>query len=186
MSHKEEIKINLLNYKFEQKKLKKRIFIETGIYCLIGLLLIGGFFSFDLFKRHQIADLEESNQVLQAELKKTDIQMESLQILKKKQQDFINRRKIAIALIKQRTTFGDVFEEAGELDLSGIILTGINTKKGGASITGISSGHKPMVEFLTWLRESDHFGEVNDMQYQANDDTGEITFTIQTSLEVKQ
>jgi hypothetical protein len=51
------------------------------------------------------------------------------------------------------------------------------------NVRGYASGHRQLIELLQSLQDSEYFSVPANLQMSTNEDTGEISFSMQMSLE---
>ncbi|MEA1962046.1 MAG: hypothetical protein U9N81_12400 [Bacillota bacterium] len=186
MNRSREIQINLLNYKFEKQIARKRIIFEISIYCLIGVLIVGGLFFSTLSKRAQIADLQSANELLAVELQQSNAQTGSL-VSKEKIVEQIKAREDLISNVESKqSNFAVVFEEIGKMSVPGILLIDIDVNDGNVVLNGLAASRSGMVSFLKWIKETFFAGEISDLKYDVNEETGELSFQLLVNLEVSE
>lgn len=186
MNGQPEIQINLINYKLEKKMSAQTTLFEWGIYMLIGLLLLGGIFSYNYGLQKQVKALNNENLSLQNELKQSSVQVSTLQNSQKIEDAIKNRSKLVSALSAKQSNFVPVLDELGQMGDSGLLISNIDVKDGIINVKGYASGHRQLINLMASLRDSDSFSDPANLQMQTTKETGEISFSMQMSLEVKK
>ncbi|HPF21609.1 MAG TPA: PilN domain-containing protein [Syntrophomonas sp.] len=186
MSGQPEVQINLINYKLEQKSTRQTMMKEWGIYLLIALLLVGGLFVYSNSMEKRIAALEKENASLQAELKQTTVQASTTQTGKKIEAAMKTRSLVVHSLQKMQNEYVPVFEELGDLNGSGILFTSIDVQNNTVNTRGYASSHGNLVALLQALRDSEQFSDPANLQLSTDEDTREISFSMQMGLEVEK
>lgn len=184
MNSQPEIQINLINYKLEQKITRKSMFLEWGIYLLIGLLLMGGIFVYNHTLQKQIAALNKENDSLQAELKQTTVQATATQNTKKIEAAIKTRSLVVNSLLKMQNNYLPVFDELGNLNGSGVLFTSIDVQNNTVNAKGYAANHAKLIALLQALQDSEYFSDPANLQISTDEDTREISFSMQMSLEV--
>ena len=179
-----EIQINLINYKIEKQLSIQTAMVEWGIYLLIGLLLLSGIFLFNHGLKNQINTLNKEKMGLQTELKQDTVQVTALQNSQKIEAAINSRSKLVSALSEKQSNFVPVLDELGQMTGSGVLISSIDVKDGTINVTGYASRHSKLIEFLQSLRDSAYFSDPANLQMQTSEVTGEISFSMQMSLEV--
>jgi Tfp pilus assembly protein PilN len=186
MNGQPEIQINLINYKIEKQMSMQTALVEWGIYLLVGLLVLGGIFFFSHTLKNQITALNKENVSLQNELKQSSAQVSALQTSQKIEDAINTRSKLVSSLTAKQSNFVPVLDELGQLDGSGLLISNIDIKPDTINVKGYASGHRQMVNLLQDLRGSDYFSDPANLQLNTSEETGEISFSMQMSLEVKK
>jgi Tfp pilus assembly protein PilN len=183
MNGQPEIQINLINYKLEQKTNRNSMIMEWGIYLLVTILIIGGISFYNHLLENKIEALNNENSNLQTELKQTTVQTSAMQTTKKIEAVVKTRSLLVESLLKQENDYVPFFDELGQLNGSGILLSNIDMQKDRVNIKGYASGHRQMINLLQSLQDSEYFSVPANLQMSTNKDTGEISFSMQMSLE---
>ncbi|NLV20719.1 MAG: PilN domain-containing protein [Syntrophomonadaceae bacterium] len=183
MNSQPEIQINLINYKLEQKISRQTMLLEWGIYLLAGLLVIGGIFLYNQALEKKIEALNQENKVLQAELKQTTVETSAMQTTQKISAAVKTRSLLVNSLLKLQKDYVLVFDELGQLNGSGILISNIDVQNDTVNVKGYASSHRNLINLLQSLRGSEYFSDPANLQLSTNKDTGEISFNMQMSLE---
>jgi len=183
MNGQPEIQINLINYKLEQRFTRKSMFMEWGLYLLVAVLIMGGIFFYNLSLEKQIKALNNESTSLQAELKQTTIQTSAMQTTQKIETAVKTRSLLVNSLLKLQNDYVPFFDELGQLNGSGILLSNIDVKDKTVNIKGYANGHRQLINLLQTLQDSEYFSVPANLQMSTDENTGEISFSMQMSLE---
>jgi len=184
MNGQPEIQINLINYKLEKKTTRNSMFMELGLYLLIAVLIMGGLFFYNHSLVNKINALNKENASLQTELKQTTVQTSVMQTTKKIEAAIKTRSILVNSLLKLQKDYVPYFDELGQLNGSGILLSNIDVQSDKVNVKGYASGHRQLIELLQSLQDSEYFSVPANLQMSTNEETGEISFSMQMSLEV--
>jgi Tfp pilus assembly protein PilN len=183
MNGQPEIQINLINYKLEQKITRKSMVMEWGLYLLVAVLIMGGIFFYNHSLENQIKALSKENAALQAELEQTTVQTAAMQTTKKLETAVKTRSLLVNSLLKLQNDYVPYFDELGQLNGSGILLSNIDVQNDKVNVKGYASGHRQLINLLSSLQDSDYFSVPANLQMSTDKETGEISFSMQMSLE---
>lgn len=157
--------------------------LEWGIYLLAGLLVIGGIFLYNQALEKKIEALNQENKTLQAELKQTTVQTSAMQTTQKISAAVKTRSLLVNSLLKLQKDYVLVFDELGQLNGSGILISNIDVQNDTVNVRGYASSHGKLIALLQSLRDSEYFSDPANLQLSTDKDTGEISFSMQMSLE---
>ena len=183
MNGQPEIQINLINYKLEKKFTRKSMVMEWGLYLLIAGLVIGGLFIYNHSLENQIKALNKENTSLKTELKQTTVQTSAMQTTKKIETAVKTRSLLVNSLVKLQNDYVPFFDELGQLNGSGILLSNIDVQNDKVNVKGYASGHRQLINLLQTLQDSEYFSVPANLQMSTDEETGEISFSMQMSLE---
>lgn len=184
MNSQPEIQINLINYKLEKEISRQSTLLEWGVFVLIGVLVIGGIFFYNHGLQRQIDALNNENISLQSELKQSTVQVSALQTTRKIEAAVKTRGMMVSILTKNQNNFVPVLDELGQMNDSGLLISNIDLQPDTINVKGYAIGHSQLIKLLQSLRDSKYFSDPANLQIATNEDTGEISFSMQMSLEV--
>ncbi len=183
MNGQPEIQINLINYKLEKKFTRKSMVMEWGLYLLVAGLVMGGLFLYNHSLENQIKALNKENTSLKTELKQTTVQTSAMQTTKKIETAVKTRSLLVNSLLKLQNDYVPFFDELGQLNGSGILLSNIDVQNDKVNVKGYASGHRQLINLLQTLQDSEYFSVPANLQMSTDEETGEISFSMQMSLE---
>ncbi|HWQ74931.1 MAG TPA: PilN domain-containing protein [Syntrophomonas sp.] len=186
MNSRPEFKINLINYKLEQKRSRQRKVLERSAYILIGLLLLGGVFLYNHYLTRQTEALHQENASLQTELRQRTVSSVPRQDVQQIKTAIKARSLVVTALQKQQTDFIPVLDALGEYYDADILLNHIDAQSDSIKISGLAGSQSELIRLLQSLNKSESVSDPSNLQINTNKDTGEISFSMQMSLKEVQ
>lgn len=179
MKKNSEAKINLLYYKFEEKRGVQEKKCEYSVYVSIFLILILALGSLYFFQWQNIRDLEAQTIQLEeniAEISDVHVFMETLE--KENEQLKVVRVRVQ-NLEDMQYNVVDLMDELYILSESKVILAKIELKKNHLLINAFTNNTRSFLEFMEKLKISPYFQDPQMINTQVDEENGEVSFNME-------
>lgn len=148
-------KINLLPWREEERKRKKKEFLgivggAAVLMCIVGLVT-------HLFIAGMIEYQGSRNAYLQAEIKKVDAKIKEISELENKKEQLIARMRVIESLQSNRPEVVHLFDELVRLVPEGLYIQSIQQKGKNLTIKGRAQSNARVSAFMRGLEGSDWF-----------------------------
>ena len=145
-------KINLLPWRDELREKRKKQFVAiSSVIAVIGALLVGATW---FFYDQKLSDQEQANQLIVSTNQDLDAQLKSLDGLKEKRKQIIERMKLIQGLQSQRPVVVKLIDELVRVTPSNVYITKFIRAGNKFTIEGRSDSPNTVAEFLRNLESS--------------------------------
>ena len=140
------ILINLLPHREERRKRRKAAFFAgLGVSAIAGLLVVGGWY---LVVQQLMANQQQRNQFLTAEIKKLDVQIKDIASLRAEIDSLKARQRAVEDLQVDRNIPVNLLNELVKQTPQGMYLTTLKQDGGTLNLLGIAQTQERVSEFL--------------------------------------
>lgn len=180
------ISINLIGYKIEEKREKRRRILFFAVSVLLALFLLGGIGLEAKVKHQEAKALKQGIQELQIELQGIDLHSSDHETIDALIQELELRENLVEEIEKEQISYADPLQDLLKADIAGILITNITVKQDSIVFSGYSQHHEALVKLLQCFEQSPYFKEISDLRYQLDEESGELSFSITAGLEVQK
>lgn len=150
------IRINLLDWRAEQRETKRRRFIAALIGAALATVVIVGVLPV-LYYDHLIAAQQSRDNYLKAQIATADKQLVEIRSLKKTRENLINRMHVIEQLQQSRSAIVHYFDQLVATLPDGVYLTSLTQKDDTTTLDGVAESNARVSEYMVKLDESDWF-----------------------------
>lgn len=175
MSNSRGIMINLIEK--DQAKETKRLGVAVIVTLLLFVLAGMGF----IYRYEQIKLNTETNryQELMAREKSNQTTIDSLQDLREFRQELNRKRKLVLQVENVKTSHLHVLAEVEKAIPAGVVLVGIDIQEQRGLLHGTAPNYTMVASFLSGLRESVLFKDVEVVSSSLNEESQQVNFSIE-------
>ncbi|WP_237059155.1 PilN domain-containing protein [Microbulbifer sediminum] len=174
--------INLLPWRQEYREQKQKEFTQV----LVAVVLAAGAASFLWMKTvdGQIANQNERNQILQAEINVLNKQVSEIKDLKKRRQELIDRMRVIQELQGNRPLSVRYFDEMVRATPEGLWLDRLKRSGKTIEVAGVAESNNRVSSFMRNLDSSDWYESPNLTGVTARPEFGEQASAFELTVDV--
>lgn len=158
MSHQHTlaVRINLLDWRAEQREYKRKRFIAQLIGAALVTIVVIGVLPM-LYYDHLLDAQQARNRYLQDQIATVDKQLAEIHELKATREDLVNRMQVIGELQKSRATIVHYFDQLAATIPDGVHLTGLAENDTTTTLDGVAESNARVSQYMTNLDHSPWF-----------------------------
>lgn len=150
------IRINLLDWRAEQRQYKRKRFIAQLIGAALATIVVVGVLPV-LYTNHRLAAQQARNRYLQDQIATADQQLAEIRELKKTRENLVNRMQVIGELQASRSMIVHYFEQLSLTIPDGVYLTGLDENDATTTLDGVAESNARVSQYMTHLDNSPWF-----------------------------
>lgn len=166
------IRINLLDWRAEQREYKRKRFIAQLVGAAIITIVVVGVLPV-IYYDHLIDAQQARNHYLQQQIATADKQLAEIRALKKTRKDLVNRMQVIGKLQRSRSAIVHYFDQLSATIPDGVYLTGLDENGDTTTLDGVAESNARVSQYMTNLDQSAWFTNPRLIVIKRDDSNGQ-------------
>ena len=166
------VRINLLDWRAEQREYKRKRFIAQLVGAAIATIMVVGVLPV-IYYDHLISAQQARNRYLQQQIATADKQLAEIRELKKTRENLVNRMQVIGELQKSRSAIVHYFDQLTATIPDGVYLTGLDESGDTTTLNGVAESNARVSQYMTNLDNSAWFTNPRLIVIKRDDSNGQ-------------